>query len=573
MKMRLKDNRMQAIMLVVAITCMQVSSVFAQGKKPNIVVLWGDDIGVANISAYSGGLMGYETPNIDRIAKEGIRFLHYYGEQSCTAGRAAFLTGQHGIRSGLTKVGFPGAPMGMSQLDPSIGGALKNLGYVTGQFGKNHVGDRNPSLPTVNGFDEFFGNLYHLNAEEEPELPDYPKDPKYLAQYGPRGVLRCTATNVDDPTVDPRFGKVGKQKIEDTGPLNKKRMETVDDETSAAAIDFMKRQNSAGKPFFVWFNATRMHLRTHVRAEHRGRYKHGDSEYIDGMIEHDETIGSILKALDEMGITENTIVVYSTDNGPHMNTWPDAAMTYFRSEKNTNWEGAFRVPCLVRWPGKIKPGTVTDEIMSHNDWYPTLCDIAGEPDIVGKMAKGYTANGINYKVHLDGYDQVAFLTSVSGTPGNNNAVKSARNNFFYSDDDGLLVGYRKGDYKFVYSEQRMQGTMGVWAEPFTTLRLQKIFNLFQDPFERADITSNTFWDWNLNHVGSMYGVMQEVFDFAATFREFPPRSFPPSFNPANILEQELRKIKAEKAYPMLLAQPEEPKKAEPAPPPAKKKKK
>ncbi len=516
------------------------------GGKPNILVIWGDDIGIANISAYSSGLMGYETPNIDRIAREGIKFQHYYGEQSCTAGRSAFLTGQHIIRSGLSKVGFPGAPMGMSQLDPSVGGLLKNLGYATGQFGKNHVGDRNPSLPTVNGFDEFFGNLYHLNAEEEPELPDYPKDPAYLAKFGPRGVLRCKATDVSDPTVDPRFGLVGKQTIVDTGALTKKRMETIDDETSAAAIDFMKRQQTANKPFFVWFNSTRMHLRTHVRAEHRGRYKHGDSEYIDGMQEHDDTVGSLLKALDDMGIANNTIVVYSTDNGPHMNTWPDGAMTWFRSEKNTNWEGAFRVPCVVRWPGVIKPGTVTNELMSHNDWIPTLCSIAGEPDIVNKLKAGYTANGINYKVHLDGYDQSAFLRNVSGSAANNNGTKSARDKFFYSNDDGLLVAMRQGDLKYVFSEQRMQGTMGLWAEPFTTLRLQKIFNLMQDPFERADITSNTFWDWNLNHVGSAYGMMDEVFQFAATFKDFPPRSFPPSFNPANILEGMMDDIKTRK---------------------------
>jgi arylsulfatase len=517
------------------------------GRKPNILVIWGDDIGIANISAYSNGLMGYETPNIDRIGREGIKLQHYYGEQSCTAGRAAFLTGQHGIRSGLTKVGFPGAPMGMSQLDPSVGGLLKNLGYATGQFGKNHVGDRNESLPTVNGFDEFFGNLYHLNAEEEPELPDYPKDPGYLAKFGPRGVLRCKATDVDDPTVDPRFGKIGKQTIEDTGALTKKRMETIDDETSAAAIDYMKRQQAAGKPFFVWFNSTRMHLRTHVRADHRGRYTHGASEYIDGMMEHDDTVGSLLKALDDMGIANDTIVVYSSDNGPHMNTWPDGAMTWFRSEKNTNWEGAFRVPCLVRWPAAIKPGTVTNEIMSHNDWIPTLCAAAGEPDIVNKLKAGYTANGINYKVHLDGYDQSQFLRNVSGSAANNNNTKSARDKFFYSDDDGLLVGFRKGDLKYVYSEQRMPGTLGVWAEPFTTLRLQKIFNLMQDPFERADITSNTFWDWQLNEVGGVYGTMDDVFQFIATFKEFPPRSFPPSFNPANLLESMMDDIKTKKS--------------------------
>jgi arylsulfatase A-like enzyme len=517
------------------------------GRKPNILVIWGDDIGIANISAYSSGLMGYETPNIDRIAREGLKMQHYYGEQSCTAGRAAFLTGQHGIRSGLTKVGYPGAPMGMNQLDPSMGGLLKNLGYATGQFGKNHVGDRNDSLPTVDGFDEFFGNLYHLNAEEEPELPDYPKDPAYRAKFGPRGVLRCKATDVDDPTVDPRFGKIGKQTIQDTGALTKKRMETVDDETSAAAIDFMKRQQAAGKPFFTWFNATRMHLRTHVRADHRGRYTHGDSEYIDGMQEHDDTVGLLLKALDDMGIANDTIVMYSSDNGPHMNTWPDGAMTWFRSEKNTNWEGAFRVPCLVRWPGNIKPGTISNELMSHNDWIPTFCAIAGEPDIVNKLKTGYTANGINYKVHLDGYDQSTFLRNVSGSAANNNGTKSARNKFFYTDDDGTLVGFRSGDYKYVFSEQRLQGTMGLWAEPFTTLRMQKIFNLMQDPFERADITSNTYWDYFMNHAGQVYGMMDEVFAFVATFKEFPPRAFPPSFNPANIMEGMMDGIKQKRA--------------------------
>ncbi len=536
--MRSLRNR-TAIVFILALS----SASLAHAAKPNILVLWGDDVGIANVSTYSGGLMGYETPNIDRIAKEGIKFQHYYGEQSCTAGRAAFATGQHGIRTGLTKVGFPGAPMGMSQLDPSIAGVLKGLGYATGQFGKNHLGDRNPSLPTVNGFDEFFGNLYHLNAEEEPELPDYPKDPAYLAKFGPRGVLHTWATDKDDATVDPRFGKVGKQKIEDTGALTKKRMETVDDETSAAAIEFMQRQHAAGKPFFVWFNATRMHLRTHVRPEHRGVYKHGDSEYIDGMIEHDNTIGSLLKALDDMGIANDTIVVYSSDNGPHMNTWPDGAMTPFRSEKNTNWEGAFRVPALVRWPGVIKPGTVTNEMMSHNDWMPTLAAIAGEPDLINKMHKGYAANGQTYKVHLDGFDQSTFLRSVSGTAGNNNGVKSARHTFFYSDDDGLLVGFRDGDYKYVYAEQRLAGTMGVWAEPFTRLRLQKIFNLMQDPFERADFTSNTYWDWQLDHIGQIYGAMDQVVTFAQSFKEFPPRSFPPSFVPTTIMQQTLDSIR------------------------------
>ena len=534
----MKQSKFRNAIMFFALVCFTIVQVRAQNKKVNILVLWGDDIGTTNISAYSDGLMGYTTPNIDRLANEGLRFLHYYGEQSCTAGRAAFLTGQHGLRTGLTKVGFPGAPMGMSQLDPSVGGIMKSLGYVTGQFGKNHVGDRNESLPTVNGFDEFFGNLYHLNAEEEPELPDYPKDPEYLKRFGPRGVLKCTATSADDGTVDPRFGKVGKQKIEDTGALTKKRMETVDDETSAAAIDFIKRQNAAGKPFFCWFNATRMHLRTHVRAEHRGKYTHGDSEYIDGMIEHDETIGSILKALDDLGIADNTIVVYSTDNGPHMNTWPDGAMTPFRSEKNTNWEGAYRVPCIVRWPGVIKPGTVTTELMSHNDWIPTFASIAGEPDITNKLLKGYTANGKSYKVHLDGFDQSNFLRGKS--------PKSARDKFFYTDDDCLLVGLREGDYKYVFAEQRLGGTMGVWAEPFTKLRLQKIFNLYQDPFERADITSNTFWDWQMNHVQLMYGAIQDVVVFAETFKEYPPRSIPPSFSAYTIMEEAIKDIKAQK---------------------------
>jgi arylsulfatase A-like enzyme len=551
----------QVRLFILTAVMMLLSSGLAFGqKKPNILFIMGDDVGIANISAYTDGVMGYVTPNIDRIGNEGVRFLHYYAEQSCTAGRAAFITGQHGIRTGLTKVGFPGAPMGMSQLDPSVGGLLKNLGYATGQFGKNHLGDRNESLPTVNGFDEFFGNLYHLNAEEEPELPDYPKDPAYLAKFGPRGVLKCTATGSDDGTNDPRFGKVGKQKIEDTGALTKKRMETIDDETSAAAIDFMKRKNADGKPFFCYFNSTRMHLRTHVRAEHRGRYEHGDSEYIDGMIEHDETIGTLLKALDDMGIADNTIVVYTSDNGPHMNTWPDGAMTPYRSEKNTNWEGAFRVPCMVRFPGTIKPGSITAEMMSHNDWVPTLCAFAGEPDIVNKLLKGYSANGKSYKVHLDGYDQSAFLKAVNGPVANKTTVKSARDKFFYSDDDGLLVGFRQGDYKYVYAEQRLAGTMGVWAEPFTKLRLQKSFNLYQDPYERADITSNTYWDWILNHVGGVYGSMDEVIKFAMTFKEYPPRSFPPSFIPTNILEEELSQIKAARAKEASSAEKVKPKK-------------
>ncbi|MBX7073450.1 MAG: arylsulfatase [Pirellulales bacterium] len=505
-------------------------------KKPNILVLFGDDIGISNISAYSDGLMGYTTPNIDRLAREGLRFLHYYGEQSCTAGRAAFITGQHGIRTGLTKVGFPGAPMGMNQLDPTIAGMLKQLGYHTGQFGKNHLGDRNETLPTVNGFDEFFGNLYHLNAEEEPELPDYPNDPAFKAKFGPRGVLKCAASDRDDPTVDPRFGKVGKQVIEDSGPLTRKRMETIDDETSAAAIDYIKRQAADDKPFFCWWNSTRMHLRTHVRPEHRGKFQHGDSEYIDGMIEHDATVGAILKTLDDLGIADDTIVLYTTDNGPHANTWPDGATTPFRSEKNTNWEGAFRVPCIIRWPGVVKPSMVTDQIMSHNDWLPTFCSIAGEPEIVSKLKQGYTANGKEYKVHLDGYDQAAFLRGESPT--------SARSKFFYCDDDGDLVAVRVKQWKGVFQEQRAPGTMQVWAEPFTKLRLQKFYNLFTDPYERADITSNTYWDWWMNHAFLSYYGMDEVGKFAATLREFPPRALPQSFTPTGLMEETKEEIKA-----------------------------
>ncbi len=540
----MKITKALFLLTTISVAAMTSAPVVAQQQqRPNIVIIWGDDIGQSNVSAYSRGMMGYQTPNIDRLANEGVMFTDYYAEQSCTAGRASFLTGQSGLRTGMTKVGLPGATLGLQKEDPTVAELLKPLGYATGQFGKNHLGDRNEYLPTVHGFDEFYGNLYHLNAEEDPESRTYPRDPKFRQALGPRGVLRSKASDRDDPTEQPRWGRVGRQTIEDTGPLTRKRMETVDDETSNAAIDFIKRQTAANKPFFCWWNGTRMHLRTHVRAEHRGRYKNGDSEYIDGMLEHDDTVGTLLKALDDMGIANNTIVVYSSDNGPHMNTWPDGAMTWFRSEKNTNWEGAFRVPCLVRWPGTIKPGTVTNEIMSHNDWIPTLAAIAGEPDIVNKLKAGYAANGISYKVHLDGYDQSAFLRNVSGSAANNNGTKSARDKFFYSDDDGLLVGMRWGDYKYVFSEQRMQGTMGLWAEPFTTLRLQKIFNLMQDPFERADFTSNTYWDWILNHVGSVYGMNEEVFAFVGTFKEFPPRSFPPSFNPANILESTLDGLK------------------------------
>jgi arylsulfatase A-like enzyme len=376
------------------------------GRKPNILVIFGDDIGQTNISAYSFGLMGYRTPNIDRVAREGMMFTDYYADQSCTAGRSSFITGQATLRTGLSKVGIPGATIGIQAKDATLAELLKPFGYATGQFGKNHLGDRNEFLPTVHGFDEFFGNLYHLNAEEEPEQRTYPRDPRFGAALGPRGVLRCKASDRDDPTEQPRWGKIGKQTIEDTGPLTKKRMETIDDETSAAAIDYIQRQSRANQPFFCWFNATRMHFRTHVREDHRSPPGlTAKTEYADGMVEHDATVGTLLKALDDLGIADNTIVIYTTDNGPHANSWPDGATTPFRSEKTTNWEGAYRVPGMIRWPGRIRPGSVSNEIFSSLDWVPTLVAAAGEPDIKSKLLTGYQAAGKTFKVHLDGYNQ------------------------------------------------------------------------------------------------------------------------------------------------------------------------
>ena len=402
------------------------------GKKPNIVVIWGDDIGQSNISAYSMGLMGYRTPNIDRVAKEGMIFTDYYAEQSCTAGRASFITGQHGLRTGLTKVGLPGSPLGLQKQDPTIAELLKPHGYATGQFGKNHLGDRNEFLPTVHGFDEFYGNLYHLNAEEEPELRDYPKDPAFRQKYGPRGVLDCKATDADDATVDPRFGKVGKQTIKDTGPLTKKRMETIDDDTAARAVDFMERQSKADKPFFLWVNFTHMHFRTHVKPESLGQSGRWQSEYHDAMIDHDKNVGTVLDAIDRLGLADDTFVMYSTDNGPHMNSWPDAAMTPFRNEKNSNWEGAYRVPCMVRWPGKIKPGTVSNQIVGHHDWLPTFLAMAGDADVKEKLLKGHKVGDMTYKVHLDGDNLVPYLTG--------KADKSPRESFIYCNDDQQVTG-------------------------------------------------------------------------------------------------------------------------------------
>ena len=492
----------------------------AKTDKPNILVIWGDDIGYWNISAYSRGMMGYQTPNIDRIASEGMLFTDCYAEQSCTAGRAAFIMGQSVFRSGLSKVGLPGAAAGMRAEDPTIAELLKPHGYATGQFGKNHLGDRDEHLPTMHGFDEFFGNLYHLNAEEEPELRDYPnpKDfPDFKKNFGPRGVLHCWSD-----------GKGG-QKIENTGPLTKKRMETVDDETGKAARDFIDRAHKDGKPFFCWYNTTHMHFRTHAKPESMGQSGRWQSEYHDAMIDHDKNVGEMLAKLDELGIAENTLVFYSTDNGPHMNSWPDAGMTPFRSEKNTNWEGAFRVPGLVRWPGKIKAGIVSNQMISHLDWLPTILAAAGEPDIKEKLLKGHKVDDKTYKIHLDGYNQLSFLTGETDT--------SPRNEFFYFSDDGDLLALRHDHWKIVFAEQRLRGTMQLWAEPFVSLRLPKMFNLRTDPFEFADITSNTYWDWIFDHAYLLVPAQQIVGRFLATFKDYPPRQKAASFGVDQVLEK------------------------------------
>jgi arylsulfatase A-like enzyme len=501
----------------------------ATGKKPNIVIIWGDDVGQSNISAYSHGLMGYQTPNIDRVAKEGMMFTDYYAEQSCTAGRASFITGQHGLRTGLTKVGLPGATLGLRKEDPTIAELLKPLGYASAQIGKNHLGDRNEFLPTVHGFDEFYGNLYHLNAEEEPEQADYPKDPKFREKYGPRGVLDCKATDKDDETVEPRSGKIGKQTVKDTGPLTKKRMETIDDEIAARSVEFIKRQSKAGKPFFAWVNFTHMHFRTHTKPESKGQSGRWQSEYHDAMIDHDKNVGTVLKAIDEAGIADNTFVMYSTDNGPHMNSWPDGAMTPFRNEKNSNWEGAYRVPCMVRWPGKIKPGTVSNQIVAHHDWLPTILAMAGDTEINAKLFKGHKIGEMTYKVHLDGFNLVPYLTG--------QAEKSPRDSFLYCNDDQQLTGLRYDNWKFVFMEQRTQGTLRIWAEPFVTLRFPKIFNLRLDPYERADVTSNTYYDWLIDHIYLLVPAQDYVGKFLMTFKEFPQRQKAASFNLDEVLQK------------------------------------
>jgi len=485
-------------------------------SKPNILVIWGDDIGQSNLSCYSDGLMGYRTPNIDRIGAEGARFTDYYGEQSCTAGRAAFITGQNPYRTGLTKVGMPGADIGLRPEDPTIATALKHLGYTTGQFGKNHLGDRDEFLPTRHGFDEFFGNLYHLNAEEEPELPDYPTEeefPGFREKFGPRGVIHSWSDG----------------RIEDTGPLTRERMRTIDDEVLGHAQRFIADASDDGTPFFVWFNTTHMHFRTHAKPESRGQAGRWQSEYHDTMVDHDNVVGALLEQLDELGIAEDTIVIYSTDNGPHMNTWPDAGMTPFRNEKNSNWEGAYRVPCLIRWPGRVSPGQVLNGIMSHNDWFVTLVSAAGAPTIAADLKAGTELAGVSYRVHLDGHDQVPWVTGET--------EQSARKHFFYCSDDGDLTAMRYDNWKVVFLEQRAEGTLRVWAEPYTTLRVPKVFNLRTDPYERADITSNTYYDWLLDHAWVLVPAQTYVAQMVATLAEFPPRQSPASFTIDKMLEK------------------------------------
>jgi len=486
--------------------------------KPNILIMWGDDIGQSNLSCYSNGVMGYRTPNIDRVAAEGALFTDYYGEQSCTAGRAAFITGQNPYRTGLTKVGLPGATLGLQAADPTIATALKAQGYATGQFGKNHLGDRDEHLPTMHGFDEFFGNLYHLNAEEEPEEADYPKDPEFRKKFGPRGVLHTWA-NGD-----------GTQRVEDTGPLTKKRMETVDEEFRDAAVDFIKRQHEADTPFFVWFNSTHMHFRTHPKPESVGRSGRWQSTYHDTMLDHDDLIGTLLDTLDDLGIADNTIVMYSTDNGPHMNSWPDAGMTPFRNEKNSNWEGAYRVPALVRWPARIQAGTVLTGIVSHNDWVRHAAVGGG---CARHRREAAHRNG-SERHQLQGASRRARPVALH----HGETDQSPRQHFFYVSDDGDLTALRYDNWKFVFLEQRCVGTMRIWAEPYTELRVPLIFNLRTDPYERAEITSNTYYDWLLSHAYMLVPAQAYVGQMLQTFAEFPQRQKSASFS----LEQVMAKL-------------------------------
>jgi len=488
----------------------------ASAAKPNILVIFGDDVGQTNISAYSDGVVGYRTPNIDRIANEGMRFTDYYAENSCTAGRSTFITGQTCLRTGLCKVGAPGAPVGLQAGDITIAQALKPLGYATGQFGKNHLGDKDEYLPTNHGFDEFFGNLYHLNAEEEPKAPYWPKDDaEFLKAYSPRGVVKVSADG----------------KIEDTGPLNKKRMETIDDETTAAAIDFIDRQVKQNKPFFIWMNTTRMHAFTHVRESMRGQSGMVGNEYADGMVEHDGDVGKLLKALDDIGVTDNTIVVYTTDNGPNQWSWPDAATTPFRSEKDTNWEGAFRVPAMVRWPGHIKPDEISNQIFSGLDWFPTLLAAAGDPDVKNRLLQGWKPEGsaVSFRNHLDGYNQLDYLTGKT--------EKSARKDFYYFDDDGDLVATRFDDWKVVFKEQPAPGGFAVWQTPLITWRVPKLYNLRMDPYERADIVSDQYNDWIARNDYLLVKGQLQGAAFLQTFVQFPPSQRGASFNIEGVREE------------------------------------
>jgi arylsulfatase len=496
------------------------------GGRPNILVIFGDDVGYWNASAYNRGMMGYRTPNIDRIAHEGAIFTDAYAQQSCTAGRAAFITGQSPIRTGLTKVGLPGAPEGLSAKDPTLAEMLKAKGYATGQFGKNHLGDRNEFIPTVHGFDEFFGNFYHLNAEEEPENPDYPKDPAFKAKFGPRGVFKCKATDqVSSKPDDPRFGAWGKQECEDTGPLTKKRMETIDYEVADAATDFIKRQQKDGKPWFVWFNTSRMHVWTHLRPE--AREKTGLGVYADGMVEHDAHVGQMLALLDELGVTENTIVIWSSDNGAEVMSWPDGGTTPFRGEKNTNWEGGYRVPLVVRWPGVIKPGTKVNDIISHEDWVPTLMAAVGEPNLTTELLDGEKIGGNEYKVHIDGYNLLPAFQGQGEWP---------RHEFLYWTDDGNVAGLRHDRWKLVFMEQRAE-SFEVWEEPLVTLRVPKLFDLRADPFERADRDGIGYKTWRFERIFLLAPAQVFVKDWLLSFKDFPPRQKPGSFNLSDAMDK------------------------------------
>jgi len=488
-------------------------------EKPNILVIMGDDIGFWNLSYNNKGMMGYRTPNIDRLAAEGITFTDYYAEQSCTAGRAAFITGQMPVRTGMTKVGIPGADLGIQPEDPTLAELLKPMGYATGQFGKNHLGDKDEFLPTNHGFDEFFGNLYHLNAEETPENPYYPKNPAFREKFGPRGVIRSTADG----------------SVEDTGPLTKKRMETIDQEVLNATKDFIERQVEAGKPFFTWFNTTRMHYVTHVPENYSGRT--GLGEYADGMVQHDDQIGDLLNTLDELGITDNTIVLYTTDNGPHFNMWPDGGITPFRGEKNTNWEGGYRVPMIIRWPGKIPAGTVVNEIVSGNDWFPTLMAAAGDPNIKEKLLKGYNVGDMTYKVHLDGYNILPYLTGQQKvTKDQYGATNWPRREFFYWNDDGQLVAMRYDRWKLVFMEQQ-SSKFGVWMYPFVQLRIPLIFDLKMDPFERAQHNSNSYYEWMEGIIQFAGGASQAIAgEMIQTMIEYPPRQRPAAFNLDEVMQ-------------------------------------